>query len=551
MPSSRSALPAWRKLTEHHGATSRQHLRDLFAQDPGRFGKFSLALEGLLVDYSKQLVTGETMRLLADLARECGLEAWRARMLAGEPVNVTEGRAALHVALRAAAPMRAEGKDVSREVAAELARMRRFVRAVRSGRVRGATRRAFTDVVNLGIGGSDLGPRLACEALGARGRGALRPHFVSNVDGTAITKALASLEPATTLIVVASKTFTTQETLANARTAKAWLERSLGGKAAGHLCAVTAEAGRARELGVPDDRVFRLWDWVGGRYSLCSAVGLPLALAAGMECFDELRGGARLVDEHFARAPLERNLPVVMGLLEVWNVNFRGCASRAVLPYDERLRLLPAYLQQLEMESSGKSVTREGARCGHATAPVTWGSTGTDAQHAYFQWLHQGTAPVAADFIACCRPPHRLRDHHAMLLSNFFAQSEALARGMSESEADAGMRKQGMAEADIGRLLPHRAFEGNRPSTSILLDELTPRALGALIALYEHKVFVQSVVWDVNPFDQWGVELGKTLAGRILPELDGAAPVSTHDASTNGLINHYKSSRSKRRRAAR
>src|SRR5262245_8631566 len=382
MPSARSALPAWRKLTEHHDATSRQHLRDLFAQDPGRFGKFSLALDGLLVDYSKQRVTAETMRLLADLARECGLEAWRARMLAGEPVNVTEGRAALHVALRGDKPVRVGGKDVSREVSGQLAAMRRFVRGVRAGRIRGATRRAFTDVVNLGIGGSDLGPRLACEALGAGGRGALRPHFVSNVDGTAISRALAGLDPATTLVVIASKTFGTQETLANARTALAWLERGLRGKGAGHLCAVTANTARALEFGVPAGQVFGFWDWVGGRYSLWSAVGLPYALAAGMECFDELREGARIADEQFASAPLERNLPVVMGLLEVWNANFLGSCHRAVLPYDERLRLLPAYLQQLEMESSGKSVTRQGERVGHATAPITWGSPGTDAQHA-------------------------------------------------------------------------------------------------------------------------------------------------------------------------
>jgi glucose-6-phosphate isomerase len=543
MPSARSALPAWRKLTEHHDATSRLHLRELFAQDPGRFGKFSLALEGLLVDYSKQRVTGETMRLLADLARECGLEAWRARMLAGEPVNVTEGRAALHVALRGTTPTRVDGRDTSREVAAQLAAMRRFVRGVRTGRIRGATRRAFTDVVNLGIGGSDLGPRLACEALGGSGRSGLRPHFVSNVDGTAISKALAHLEPATTLVVVASKSFSTQETLANARTARAWLERGLHGKAAGHLCAVTASAPRALDFGVPRGQVFDFWDWVGGRYSLWSAVGLPFALAAGMERFDELRDGARAMDEHFASAPLEKNLPVVLGLLEVWNVNFRGCGHRAVLPYDERLRLLPAYLQQLEMESGGKSVTRGGDRVGHATAPITWGSPGTDAQHAYFQWLHQGTAPVAADFIACCRPPHRLREHHAMLLSNFFAQTEALARGMSADEAAAALRKQGLAEAEVARLLPHRTFDGNRPSTSILLEELTPHALGALIALYEHKVFVQSVIWDINAFDQWGVELGKTLAGRILPELGATGAVSTHDASTNGLINHYKARR--------
>jgi glucose-6-phosphate isomerase len=544
MPSARSALPAWRKLTEHHGAHSRLHLRELLAQDPARFDKFSLALEGLLVDYSKQRVTGETMRLLCDLARECGLEAWRARMLAGEPINITEGRAALHVALRGATSARVGGKDVSQEVGAELAAMRRFVRGVRASRIRGATRRAFTDVVNLGIGGSDLGPRLACEALGG-GRGGLRPHFVSNVDGSAISKVLAGLEPATTLVVVASKTSSTQETLANARTAQTWLARGLRGKAAGHVCAVTANSARAREFGVPEDRIFHFWDWVGGRYSLWSAVGLPFALAAGMERFDELREGARAMDEHFAGAPLEKNLPVVLGLIDVWNVNFLGCGHRAVLPYDERLRLLPAYLQQLEMESGGKSVTRAGERTAHATAPIIWGSPGTDAQHAYFQWLHQGTAPVAADFIACCRAPHRLREHHAMLLSNFFAQTEALARGMGGDEAAAAMRQQRAAEAEIAKLTSHRTFEGNRPSTSILLDDLTPRALGALLALYEHKVFVQSVIWDINPFDQWGVELGKTLAGRILPELGVAGPVASHDASTNGLINYFKARRRK------
>jgi glucose-6-phosphate isomerase len=541
MPSARSALPAWRKLTEHRDAVSRVHLRELL-QDSGRFTKLSLTLEGLLVDFSKQRVTADTMRLLADLARECDVESWRARMLAGEPVNVTENRPALHVALRGDT---AGGSAATREVAAQLAKMRRFVRGVRAGRIRGATRRAFTDVVNLGIGGSDLGPRLVCEALQSRARGRLRAHFVSNVDGTAITKALAGLEPATTLVVVASKTFSTQETLANARTARAWLERGLRGKAALHLCAVTASNARAREFGVAEDRIFSFWDWVGGRYSLWSAVGLPFALANGMEQFDELREGAHAMDEHFARAPLEKNLPVVTGLLEVWNVNFLGCGHRAVLPYDERLRLLPAYLQQLEMESSGKSVTREGERVGHATAPITWGSPGTDAQHAYFQWLHQGSGPVAADFIACCRPPHRLREQHAMLLSNFFAQTEALARGMTADEVASAMRKQGAAEAEIRKLLPHRTFEGNRPSTSILLDELTPRALGSLIALYEHKVFVQSVIWDINPFDQWGVELGKTLAGRILPELGADGPVSTHDASTNGLINYFKTRRRK------
>jgi glucose-6-phosphate isomerase len=543
MPSSRSTLPAWKKLAEHQRAQTRLHLRELFARDPARFKKFSLTLDGMLLDYSKQRVTEETMRLLADLARACEVEAWRGRMLAGERINQTEDRAALHVALRAGAARRADEQNVTREVAAVLADMRRFARGVRAGRIRGAGGHPFTDVVNLGIGGSDLGPRLACDALKHSFKSGPRAHFVSNVDGAAITDTLDRLTPATTLVVVSSKTFSTQETLANAHTARAWLQRKLKDKAARHLCAVTADPQRARTFGVPADRIFHTWDWVGGRYSLCSAVGLPVTLMFGMEHFDELRAGARAMDEHFEQAPLERNLPVVMGLIEVWNVNFLGCGARAVLPYDERLRWLPAYLQQLEMESCGKSVTREGGRADYATAPVTWGSAGTDGQHAYFQLMHQGTVVVPADFIACCRPHHSLRNHHQALLANFFAQTEALARGMGPDEAAAAMRAERRPEAAVRALLPHRVFDGDRPTTSILLDSLTPRALGALIALYEHKVFVQSVIWNVNAFDQWGVELGKSLAARILPELVNNAPVAGHDGSTNGLINHYKARR--------
>jgi glucose-6-phosphate isomerase len=544
----RSALPSWQALVEHQHAASGLRLRDLFAEDPARFRTFSLSTDGILLDYSKQLVTEETMRLLAALARECELESWIRRLCAGERVNATENRAALHLALRSDQPVRLDGRDVTKDVGGALTAMGRFVRGIQSGRIKGATRRAYSDVVNIGIGGSDLGPRLACEALAPYSRARPRLHFISNVDGAALSAVLAQLNPATTLFVIASKTFTTAETLANARSARAWLAGKLGGKAdnARHLCAVTADPGRAVGFGIPTAQVFPIWDWVGGRYSLWSAIGLPVALAAGMGRFDELRAGARAMDEHFASAPLERNLPAVMGLLEVWNVNFFGAATRAVLPYDERLRQLPAYLQQLEMESCGKSVTREGAPAGHATAPVTWGSAGTDGQHAYFQLLHQGTQVVPADFIACCRPHHRLRGHHDSLLANFFAQTEALAIGMTAGAATSAMRADGLPEPEIHRLLPHRTFEGNRPTTSILLDELSPRALGALLALYEHKVFVQSVIWDVNAFDQWGVELGKRLAGRILPELGGAGPVSTHDNSTNGLINHFRKRRGKK-----
>ncbi len=535
MPSTRSALPSWQALVEHQRAASSMHLRDLFAQDPARFRKFSLTTDGMLLDYSKQLVTDETMRLLAELGRECGLESWVKRLYAGERVNSTENRAALHTALRAGKAVMLDGADVTRDVKSVLAAMKRFVQGVQSGRIKGASGRAFTDAVNIGIGGSDLGPRLACEALAPYSTPRPRMHFVSNVDGAAISSVLGQLNPATTLFIIASKTFSTAETLANAGTARAWLAGKLGGKAAAkHMCAVTAEPARAAEFGMPAERVFRMWDWVGGRYSLCSAVGLPVALAAGMKHFDELRAGARAMDEHFASAPAERNLPMALGLLEVWNTSFRGAASRAVMPYDERLRLLPAYLQQLEMESCGKRVTRDGEIVDYATAPVTWGGAGTDGQHAYFQWLHQGTGPVTADFIACCRPRHRLRGHHDRLLANFLAQTRALAFGLAEEEAR--------------KLQPHQVLAGNRPTTSIVLDELTPRALGALIALYEHKVFVQSVIWNVNAFDQWGVELGKRLADRILPELEGNARVSTHDSSTNGLINHFKPHRQKRNR---
>ena len=547
MPSARSTLPAWQKLVEHQRANAGLHLRDLLAQDPARFGKFSLEHAGILLDCSKQLVTNETMRLLAALGRECGLESWVSRLYAGERVNSTENRAALHIALRAGKPVLLDGRDVTKDAASVFAAMGRLARGVQSGRLKGATGRAFTDVVNIGIGGSDLGPRLACEALAPYSKPRPRPHFVSNVDGSALSSVLARLTPATTMFIIASKTFTTTETLANARSARDWLAGKLGAKAvAKHLCAVTAEPGRATEFGVAQGQVFPMWDWVGGRYSLWSAIGLPIALGVGMSRFDELRAGARAMDEHFASAPLERNLPVVLGLLEVWNTSFRGTASRAVLPYDERLKLLPAYLQQLEMESCGKRATRDGEFVDYATVPVVWGSAGTDGQHAYFQMLHQGTQEVPADFIACCRPHHRLRGHHDRLLSNFFAQTEALAFGLTAAEVTAEMRARGLPGAEIRRLLPHRTFQGNRPTTSILLDELSPRTLGALIALYEHKVFVQSVIWDVNAFDQWGVELGKRLADRILPELGAAAPVSGHDASTNGLINHYRKRRGKK-----
>jgi glucose-6-phosphate isomerase len=540
--SARTALPAWQKLVEHRRQSAGLSLRDLFRKDPRRFRKFSFMAGETLLDCSKQLVTAETMRLLAALARECGLEREIRRLFAGEPVNSTENRAALHMALRAAGPVKLDGRDVTRDVSAVLAGIGRMVRDVHAARLKGATGRPFTDIVNIGIGGSDLGPRLACEALAPYARARPRPHFVSNVDGAALAPLLASLDPATTLIVIASKTFTTVETLTNARSVRAWLTARLGRRAdiGRHLCAVSAAPNRAVEFGVPADRIFPMWDWVGGRYSLWSAIGLPIALSVGMKRFDELRAGAHAIDEHFRRTPPARNLPVILGLVDLWNTTFRGGASHAVIPYDERLRLLPAYLQQLEMESLGKRVTHDGRTVGCSTVPVVWGSAGTDGQHAYFQMLHQGTQPVPADFIVCRRPHHRLRDHHGNLIANFLAQTEALAFGMTAGEAADAMRAAGLPAAEIRRLAPHRTFPGNRPTTSIVLDELSPRALGSLIALYEHKVYVQSVIWNVNAFDQWGVELGKRLAGRILGELAaGGKPAG-------GLIDHFKRKRKTR-----
>lgn len=541
---SRTNLPAWRALEAHRAAVSDLSPRRLLEEDPARFERFSLRAGGLFLDYSKHLVTDETMRLLFRLARECALESEIRRMFAGERVNVTEGRAALHVALRAREPVLLEGRDVTAEVRTVSARMREFSDAVRSGALTGATGQRFTDVVNIGIGGSDLGPALACEALAPYASPALATHFVSNVDGHSIAAVLGGLDPARTLFIVASKTFTTQETLANARTARDWLAAKLGPAAtAAHFCAVTAAPERAAQFGVAPERIFAMWDWVGGRYSLWSAIGLPVALAVGMEHFEALRAGAREMDRHFASAPLERNMPVAMGLLSVWYSSFLGLQTSAVLPYDERLRLLPAYLQQLEMESCGKRATRGGGFAAHATAPVVWGTTGTNGQHAYFQMLHQGTTLVPADFIACCEPHHRLPDHHEILLANFFAQTEALMLGKTAEEAAAEMRDAGLPEEEVRRLLPHRVFPGGRPTSSILLDRLDPQNLGALLALYEHKVYVASVVWDVNAFDQWGVELGKRLAERVLPELAGPDPVAGHDASTSGLIHHYKAVR--------
>ncbi len=496
----------------------------LFADDPQRFERFSLGLDGLLLDYSKNLITAETIELLTALALERDVGGQMQCLFDGTKINISENRAALHTALRGDQAIKVDGSDVMPPIRQALKRMREFSDGVRAGSITGHTGGRFTDIINLGIGGSHLGPALATQALAPYASGP-RVHFASNIDASALHRTLAPLNAATTLVIIASKTFTTTETLANARSVRAWLTLSLGNGAGTHLVAVTANTALAAEFGVAEDRVFPFWDWVGGRYSLWSAAGLPVALAVGMDNFEQLLLGARTLDQHFRSAPLAKNLPVILALLGIWYNNFFGAASHAILPYDESLALLPAYLQQLDMESSGKRVTREGEAVDYDTGVVIWGATGTNAQHSFFQLLHQGTRLIPADFIAACRPHHAAEPLHAILLANFFAQTSALMNGAPAAAA------------------AHDVFPGNRPSNTILIEKLTPHTLGMLLALYEHKVFVQNAVWGTNPFDQPGVELGKRLATRILPELEGRGPVTAYDASTNGLIHFYKTNR--------
>jgi glucose-6-phosphate isomerase len=538
-----TALPEWRALGAHAAARREAHLRDLFAADPNRFDRFSLALDDLLVDYSKQRVTEETIGLLAALARAAEVEAWRDRMFAGERINTTENRAVLHVALRnrSGRPILVDGADVMPAVAGVLDQMRRFTEAVRGGAWRGATGETITDVVNIGIGGSDLGPLMVCEALKPYWRPDLRPHFVSNVDGAHLAHTVARLDPARTLFVVASKTFTTQETMTNAVSARAWLTAALGEDAvARHFVAVSTNAAEVARFGIDTANMFAFWDWVGGRYSLWSAIGLPIALAVGYEAFAELLAGAHEMDEHFRTAPLERNMPAMLALIGIWNRNFLGAATTAILPYDQHLHRFAAYLQQGDMESNGKSVRRDGRPVDTATGPIVWGEPGTNGQHAFYQLIHQGTDLVPADFLAAAESQTPLADHHDKLLANYLAQTEALAFGKNAAEARAELERQGLKGEALEALLPHKVFDGNRPTTSILYRRLTPRRLGSLIALYEHRIFVQGVVWGINSFDQWGVELGKQLAAAILPELGDGAAVGPHDGSTVGLIRHLK-----------
>ena len=530
--------PEWRALAEHAGGRPLS-MRDEFARDPDRASRFSLALDGITFDYSKHLVTDQTMELLCALANSADVAGWRERMFAGDAINSTELRAVFHVALRnrSPRPMQVDGQDVMPGVRQVLHQMGDFCRRLASGSWCGATGQPITDIVNIGIGGSDLGPLMVTEALRPYWLHGLRPHFVSNVDGTHLAETLRSVSPATTLFIVASKTFTTLETITNALSAREWLVQELGeGAVRHHFVALSTNGQAVADFGIDPANMFEFWDWVGGRFSLWSAVGLSAAAVLGMDNFEELLTGAHLADEHFRTAPFARNIPVVMALLGIWYRNFMGASSHAILPYDQYLHRFAAYFQQGDMESNGKGVDRHGQQItDYRTGPVIWGEPGTNGQHAFFQLLHQGTELIPTDFLAPVHSHNECGRHHPILLANCLAQCEALMRGKTAAEARAELVAQGLPAGRVEALTPHKVFPGNRPTSTFLFPRLTPRTLGTLIALYEHKIFVQGIVWGVNSFDQWGVELGKQLAGHILGELEGG-PARAHDASTARLI---------------
>ncbi|WP_295995903.1 glucose-6-phosphate isomerase [Rugamonas sp.] len=525
---------------ESHAADARHwQLRALFAADPQRFPALTTDAAGLFLDYSKNRVDATTIALLLELARERGVEARRDAMFAGDKINLTEHRAVLHTALRLprGAALTVDGQDVVADVHAVLDRMKEFSERVRGGAWLGHSGKPITDIVNIGIGGSDLGPKMVTLALRSYARPRLTTHFVSNVDGHDIDAVLGRVDPATTLFIIASKTFVTAETMLNAHTARSWfLASATEADLARHFVAVSTNTAAIKAFGIDPANMFPFWDWVGGRYSVWSSIGLSVALAVGFGYFSDLLAGAHAMDEHFRTAPLETNMPVLLAMTGFWNRQFLGCATLSIAPYHQDLSRFPAYLQQLEMESNGKRVTQSGAAVDTPTCPVVWGECGTNAQHAYFQLLHQGTDVTPIDFIATLRATHDLPGHHAALLANCFAQSEAFMKGKTADEVRADLQGGALTAAEIEALVPHKTFPGNRPSNTILMDQLTPLSLGALIALYEHKTFVQGVLWDVNSFDQWGVELGKVLAQQIQSELTGAPAPQRHDSSTNGLI---------------
>ncbi|NRF32678.1 glucose-6-phosphate isomerase [Vibrio coralliilyticus] len=535
---------AWNALTAHFESAQDMDLKELFAQDAARFDKFSTRFgSDILVDYSKNLINEETMKHLFALAGETELKAAIEAMFSGEAINQTEGRAVLHTALRnrSNTPVMVDGEDVMPAVNAVLEKMKSFTERVIGGEWKGYTGKAITDVVNIGIGGSDLGPYMVTEAL-APYTNHLNLHFVSNVDGTHIVETLKKVNPETTLFLVASKTFTTQETMTNAHSARDWFLESAGDEAhvAKHFAALSTNAPAVSEFGIDTDNMFEFWDWVGGRYSLWSAIGLSIALAVGYDNFVELLDGAHEMDNHFASTELESNIPVILALVGLWYNNFHGAESEAILPYDQYMHRFAAYFQQGNMESNGKYVDRDGNAVTYQTGPIIWGEPGTNGQHAFYQLIHQGTKLIPCDFIAPAISHNPAGDHHQKLMSNFFAQTEALAFGKSEEIVKAEFAKAGKSEEEAATLAPFKVFEGNRPTNSILVKQITPRTLGNLIAMYEHKIFVQGVIWNIFSFDQWGVELGKQLANQILPELADESEISSHDSSTNGLINAFK-----------
>jgi glucose-6-phosphate isomerase len=538
---------AWKKLQAHYEYISEVPMRQLFARDPERFNRFSIKFEEMLVDFSKNRLTEETIGLLLELAESCKLKEAIEKMFSGAKINETEGRAVLHIALRnrTGTPIVVDGKDVMPEVNAVLRRMEQFSDKVINGEWKGYTGKPIDTIVNIGIGGSDLGAVMVTEALRPYWKPNMQVHFVSNVDGTHIAETLKRCDPETTLFMVASKSFTTQETMTNAHTARRWFLQAAKQEeeVARHFVAISTNEAGVTEFGIAPENRFGFWDWVGGRYSLTSAIGLPIACVIGFDQFRQLLEGFHVMDLHFREAPLEKNLPVLLALIGIWYNNFFGAATEAILPYDQYLHRFPAYFQQGNMESNGKYVDREGQPVDYQTGPIIWGEPGTNGQHAFYQLIHQGTKLIPCDFIAPVITHNPVGDHHPILLSNFFAQTEALMMGKSEEEVRAELEAAGKTEAEIERLLPYKVFEGNRPTNSILLKQITPRSLGSLIALYEHKIFTQGVIWNIFSFDQWGVELGKQLAKNILPELRGDDRVASHDASTNGLINAFKAMR--------
>ena len=538
---------AWKTLTEHSQTLKTKKISALFEEEKGRFELFSINAAGIFLDFSKNILTKETFSLLLKLAEEHDLKNWIKKMFSGEKINITENRSVLHIALRnrSNSPITVEGKDIMPDINRVLNRIRNFSDSVRNGTWKGYSEKKITDIVNIGIGGSNLGPAMAVEALTPYTDPKLKLHFVSNVDGTHIAETVKKLNPETTLFIIASKTFTTLETMTNAKTARGWFLKTAKDEAfiAKHFVAVSTNRTAVEKFGIDPENMFEFWDWVGGRYSMWSAIGLSIVLAVGMDNFEKFLSGAHEMDNHLKTADFENNIPVVLALIGILYNNFFGFETHALLPYDQYLRRLAAYVQQLDMESNGKHLQKDGTKIDTSTGPIIWGEPGTDGQHAFYQLIHQGTKKVPADFLAPVNTHNKIGEHHTLLLANFFAQTEALMNGKTEEQVIEELKESGFDEGQIKKIAPHKVFEGNRPSNSIMFKQLDPKTLGALIAMYEHKVFVQGIIWNICSFDQWGVELGKQLANRIIPELKDTEEVTSHDPSTNGLINYYKKNR--------